>query len=268
MTKPPTIRALLEKVPAPRRPSPLFFGINIALLVVLFLFDEQVLAALQLVLRPLHSLVLDFSRTFGEYQVLIVAGIVMYLVRWPKWRLILLPLIAVALAGLVMVITKPLAGRVRPNHAEAATIFYPPFVANERLPHKEHRAPDGGEPMEIRLDSVSIPGTGQYLHWLSSPSIPSGHATGAMANATALGWILPQGRPLFYFLATAGGLSRVERGRHFPADVMAGFLVGHYVTTLSLRFMIFRIRSRRTDEEESAEASTPPAAIAEAPPPP
>jgi undecaprenyl-diphosphatase len=57
-------------------------------------------------------------------------------------------------------------------------------------------------------------------------SFPSGHATSAAAGAIAASRMFPAAAPVFYTVAALIAVSRVYVGVHFPADVVAGFLVG------------------------------------------
>jgi membrane-associated phospholipid phosphatase len=62
----------------------------------------------------------------------------------------------------------------------------------------------------------------------TSPSFPSGHAQGAVANWGYLAvrfrnWVL---RILFLVLIIGIGLSRIVLGVHFPQDVIAGWVIG------------------------------------------
>jgi membrane-associated phospholipid phosphatase len=71
-------------------------------------------------------------------------------------------------------------------------------------------------------------------------SLPSGHTSSASAFATLANCNL-QSLPLsntnrtllrigFTSLAAATGWARVEAGRHFPSDVLAGYALGHFIS--------------------------------------
>jgi membrane-associated phospholipid phosphatase len=51
--------------------------------------------------------------------------------------------------------------------------------------------------------------------------------------ATALSTFYPKASPLVFGLATGVGVSRVHLGRHFPSDVVVGFLIGIATGTLA-----------------------------------
>lgn len=88
---------------------------------------------------------------------------------------------------------KQLFGRLRPDVANEATIFYGPT-----------------------LDHLSF-------------AFPSGHATASFALAGFLSMHYPRWRWLFVIVAAAICLARVQLDRHFPSDVVAGSLLGWYL---------------------------------------
>jgi undecaprenyl-diphosphatase len=58
------------------------------------------------------------------------------------------------------------------------------------------------------------------------PSFPSGHTASAFAFASGVSHVLPREAVPLYALASVVGYSRVHTGVHFPADVVAGSVVG------------------------------------------
>lgn len=61
---------------------------------------------------------------------------------------------------------------------------------------------------------------------LGSGSFPSGHATVSFACATVIALALPRLTPWVFALAALIAFSRVYVGVHYPADVVAGAILG------------------------------------------
>jgi undecaprenyl-diphosphatase len=65
-----------------------------------------------------------------------------------------------------------------------------------------------------------------YGYKPTTRSFPSGHAASALAGACALARLAPEARSIFWILAALIAFSRVYLGVHYPADVLAGALLG------------------------------------------
>lgn len=101
----------------------------------------------------------------------------------------------------VNLVAKPLGGRRRPDRA------------GRRVPVARH---------------VPMP---------ASTSFPSGHAAAAFAFATGVGHVLPPAAVPLHGLAALVAYSRVHTGVHYPADVIAGALIGIALAQLTTRVL-------------------------------
>jgi undecaprenyl-diphosphatase len=102
-----------------------------------------------------------------------------------------------------------------------------------------------------KLSAVSLLGSGaiaQGLKWVTrrerpesmhehrhNTSFPSQHSSGAAAVAVLVARRHPRVGWAFWALALLIGLSRIYLGRHFPTDVLSGFLLGAISSWLVLR---------------------------------
>jgi undecaprenyl-diphosphatase len=66
-------------------------------------------------------------------------------------------------------------------------------------------------------------------------SFPSGHAAAAFAFATGVGHLMPREAVPLHGLAALVAYSRVHTGVHYPADVVAGAVVGVAMAQLTAR---------------------------------
>ena len=99
-------------------------------------------------------------------------------------------------ATVVNVLVKPLGRRRRPRHAPDV-----PLARHVRMP--------------------------------LSPSFPSGHSATAFAFATGVGRVMPAAAVPLYALAGLVAYSRVHTGVHYPADVLAGAMIGAALAQLT-----------------------------------
>ncbi|MFW1678397.1 phosphatase PAP2 family protein [Pontibacter sp. JAM-7] len=66
-------------------------------------------------------------------------------------------------------------------------------------------------------------------------SFPSGHASAAFVFVTVLAFFYPALLVLGYLFAVLVGAARIMLGVHFPADILAGALLGSGCAVLALR---------------------------------
>jgi undecaprenyl-diphosphatase len=111
---------------------------------------------------------------------------------------------AVALPGLLAAILKPLIGRARPYlTGEPDAFFYAPFAYFR----------------ELFVGTMPFP---EYAFG----SMPSGHATTAVAIAVAFSALWPRLWPLLWSFAIVICVTRLTIAVHHPTDVMVGAAIG------------------------------------------
>jgi membrane-associated phospholipid phosphatase len=83
-------------------------------------------------------------------------------------------------------------------------------------------------PLALQPETMHVIGKAEYHH-----SLPSGHSTFAIMVVTSLWPVLSgRGRAVGVFFVLWVGVSRISLGMHFPADVVAGYLLGLFVVLL------------------------------------
>ena len=85
-----------------------------------------------------------------------------------------------------------------------------------------------------RPDQSELP-VGRRAPMPASTSFPSGHSASAFAFATGVGSVLPQDAIPIRALAALVAYSRVHTGVHYPADVIAGALLGTAIAQATSR---------------------------------
>lgn len=77
----------------------------------------------------------------------------------------------------------------------------------------------------------------RWVRMPTSQSMPSGHSASAFAFATAVGYALPPLSVPLHTAATAVAYSRIHTGVHYPADAIAGSVIGTSVAALVCRIL-------------------------------
>ncbi len=107
-------------------------------------------------------------------------------------------------------LTKKWGGRVRPYNSVASARYYERDQWKQRPP---------GLPTKSK----------------NASSFFSGHAANTMALAVGLSALCPPAAPVAYLLPASVGYSRLYLGKHYPADVVVGWLAGWLVAGLIRR---------------------------------
>jgi undecaprenyl-diphosphatase len=85
--------------------------------------------------------------------------------------------------------------------------------------------------------TASVIPTKRWVRMPTSQSMPSGHSASAFAFATAVGYALPALSVPLHAAATAVAYSRIHTGVHYPADAIAGSVIGTSVAAVVCRIL-------------------------------
>ena len=85
----------------------------------------------------------------------------------------------------------------------------------------------------------------RHVQMPSSRSFPSGHSAAAFAFATGVGHVSPAAALPLRAVAALVAYSRVHTGVHYPADVLAGALIGTALAQVTTRVGTPRAWARR-----------------------
>lgn len=89
-----------------------------------------------------------------------------------------------------------------------------------------------------------------FTSFSSHDSMPSGHAAFAFVLAVLLANRYPKYKWVFYSLATLVAVSRIVENMHWPADVIAGAIIGSLSASLATR--CFRLQEKENRESDLA----------------
>lgn len=170
----------------------------------------------------------DIANHFAsEIVVAFIAAIIWNLDPGRRYTLGVL-LIAFILNSAVVEPTKRLSGRARPNYSVLMDAKY-----RERLEAYLAENPRARIRTDGRDQWIAFSPQRPYFD-NNFASFPSGHSSGAFVIATYLAALYGRARWVWYLLAVLCGLARIEKGRHFPEDVIFGSVIGWAMTSFAM----------------------------------
>ena len=149
---------------------------------------------------------------FGHFVGVILAVAAVFFLDPPKRPWLLRLVGAIVASDIVAAFFKSLVVRFRPRF-----FFHEDFTGHTQTVWQSF---DGMEMLKSVFGDTA--------------SFPSGHSAVAWSLALVLGWLYPQGRWFFIFLAIMVMIQRVLSSAHFPSDTFAGAAIGILVTSLLL----------------------------------
>jgi membrane-associated phospholipid phosphatase len=100
-----------------------------------------------------------------------------------------------------------------------------------------------------------VPGSIHFIHGITSTgysSFPSGHTATIFALTTLLSFYFPGRNTGIFFIVIAllTGFSRIYLSQHFPVDVLAGSLVGVFVSVLVYQMIPLKTFEKKYTEKD------------------
>lgn len=135
-------------------------------------------------------------------------------------------LIALGLSSVANESLKHATGRARPRYSVLMGPTEKQWIQHYRLEHP------GTRMRPQRVDQWLGLKRDHPLLMDAYSAFPSGHANSSFVMATFLSALYPEGRLLWYLAAGGAAVSRVEKTRHWPEDVMFGGALGWMIARL------------------------------------